>query len=48
MLINHTTGEIAYHFLIIKPEGGFEFHQNPLKNKKGKVEFISPEGLKEK
>ena len=46
MLINHTTGEIAYHSLILKENGGIKFKQYPLKNNKGDIEFISPEELK--
>jgi len=42
MLINYTTGEIAYHSIILKKNGGIKFIQYPLKNKKGKVKFIPP------
>ena len=44
MIINESTGEIAYHCLILKKEGGLEFHQNKLKhkNKKDKITFLSP------
>lgn len=48
MLINHTTGEIAYHSLVLKKEGGLKIKQYPLKNKRGKVESISPKQLKER
>jgi hypothetical protein len=42
MLINHTTGEIAYHSIVLKEKGGIKFKQYPLKNKEGEVEFIPP------
>ena len=48
MLINHTTGEITYHSLILKESGGFEFKQKSLKNKKGKVEIVSSKQLQAK
>ena len=47
MLINHTTGEIAYHFLRMKCNEngdylGLEFVQYPLKNPEGDIEMIYP------
>lgn len=42
MLINHTTGEIAYHSIILKDNGGFYVKQYKLKNNKGNIEYISP------
>jgi hypothetical protein len=42
MLINKTTGEIAYHSLILKRNGLVKFKQYGLKNKKGDIKFIEP------
>lgn len=40
MLINETTGEIAYHVFLLKKEGGLEFKQYDLKNNVGKIKLI--------
>ena len=42
MLINYKTGEIAYHSLILKKDGGIKFKQYPLRSEEGKVKFITP------
>ena len=34
MKINYKTGEIAYHSLILKPEGGFKYVQYPFRDEK--------------
>lgn len=48
MLINETTGEIAYHCLELQTDRSpSKFVQRPLKNNKGKIKFISLEELKE-
>ena len=42
MLINRTTGEIAYHSILLKEEGGYYIKQEELKNNKGDIEYIEP------
>jgi len=42
MLINHTTGEIAYHAILLKEDGSTEVKQYELKNNKGNIEHIEP------
>ena len=42
MIINHTTGEIAYHCLILTETVNIEIKQYELENKEGELEFIQP------
>lgn len=44
MLINRTTGEIAYHSILFKKTGGVYVKQYPLKKrrKSDKIEYIKP------
>ena len=45
MLINKTTGEIAYHSIILKEGGGWYVEQKELKNTKegDEIEYIEPD-----
>jgi hypothetical protein len=45
MLVNKTTGEIAYHSIRFKEDGTKEFIQYPLKNNKGEIKFVSNPSL---
>ncbi len=42
MLVNTTTGEIAYHSMLLKPEGGIEVIQHELKDTDGDILYIEP------
>jgi len=46
MIINETTGEIAYHCIIINKNGDTKIEQKPLKNDKGKIKIVVPDKLK--
>ena len=49
MLINKTTGEIAFHSIILKENGGFYVEQRELKNTKqgDEIEYIEPKYIEQ-
>jgi hypothetical protein len=42
MLINQTTGEIAYHCFLLQEDGAIKFKQSNLKNNQGNIKYIPP------